>query len=124
VSDSPCHHYAIHGSKLTWSRARVIDLVDRLVRELVQPATTEVTKDTKVDAPRYKTFLFGSCGLEVHSSRSDMDIVVVTPRVIERQDFFIRIQALLSEDPNVSEATVSDLQSLDAHREADNDPGG
>lgn len=88
-------------------RARERELALLVLDELVQAwMTSEALRlgwpEGKARSARGQLFVFGSCRLQVHTSNSDIDTLLVTPAHITRDLFFSGLFPFLEKDSRIS----------------------
>jgi len=82
--------------------------LDKLVKEWIYKVTLKKTKSEAIAGEAGgKIFTMGSYRLGVHQKGADIDTLILSPKHIDREDFFTDFYEMLLKSPEVSKLTVS-----------------
>ncbi|KAG8865141.1 polynucleotide adenylyltransferase [Tulasnella sp. 330] len=97
---------SFEGEEEAKNREVVLGRIAALVKEFVfKVSKSRGMSDAASHAAGGKIFTFGSYRLGVHGPGADIDTLLVVPKHVSRDDFFLVFEPMLREAPGVTEAT-------------------
>uniref|UniRef100_A0A0N5A7P3 Poly(A) polymerase n=1 Tax=Syphacia muris TaxID=451379 RepID=A0A0N5A7P3_9BILA len=92
-----------HGNFETKAELELRKEVLKSINSLVKKWVRQKMPPSEVEKVGGKLFVFGSYRLNVHTRGADIDSLCVTPRHVDRNEFFTSFYDMLLRDPNTSE---------------------